>query len=252
MKYKRQPRQPATSSNRTRPKRVSQSQPDAEGFPTLKPGKATFNIANIPVNAPPQESSQHQEIVQPVLTAQAVTVPTGALSMSLWEFMKREIVKRSPALASKVAGLSLVDGALPIGDLISLGLTLWTLKEIYDAYQVHMSTSESASESTSEGEAEERVYEPSEKHGSEDRGNISREPTDGQEALDNSVQVKETSTRRVGVDEANDEIVVLDETHPGKEIFHGHVRTWDKLTSQMQNALKRAGLVNKRGRIIKK
>jgi hypothetical protein len=95
------------------------------------------------------------------------------------------------------------------------------------------------------------VYEPSEKHGSEDRGDISRAPADGQEALDNSVQVKDTSTRRVGVDKDNDEIVVFDETHPGKGIFHGHVRPWDKLTSQMQDALKKAGLVDKRGRILK-
>jgi hypothetical protein len=72
------------------------------------------------------------------------------------------------------------------------------------------------------------VYEPSEKHGSEDRGDISRAPADEQEALDNSVQVKDTSTRRVGVDKDNDEIVIFDEIHPGKGIFHGHVRPWDK------------------------
>jgi hypothetical protein len=41
----------------------------------------------------------------------------------------------------------------------------------------------------------------------------------GQEALDNSVQVKDTSTRRVGVNEANDEIVVLDKTHQVKVSF---------------------------------
>jgi hypothetical protein len=94
------------------------------------------------------------------------------------------------------------------------------------------------------------VFEPSPKHGSKDKGNISRGPSDGQEALDNSVQVKDTSTRRVGVDKNNDEIVVLDETRSGE--FHGHVRTWDQLTSQMQNALRNAGLVNNRGVIQKK
>jgi hypothetical protein len=92
------------------------------------------------------------------------------------------------------------------------------------------------------------VFEPSSKHGSKDRGNISRGPTDGQEALDESVQVKDTSTRRLGVDKENDEIVVLDETTPG--VFHGHVRTWDQLTTQMKDALQKAGLVNKKGKIL--
>jgi hypothetical protein len=53
----------------------------------------------------------------------------------------------------------------------------------------------------------------------------------------------------VGVDAANSEIVVLDQTSEGE--FHGHVRTWDELTSQMQNALKEAGLTTSNGAIIK-
>jgi hypothetical protein len=92
------------------------------------------------------------------------------------------------------------------------------------------------------------IFEPSSKHGSKDRGNIRRGPTNGQEALDESVQVKDTSTRRVGVDKENNEIVVLDETTPG--VFHGHVRTWDQLTTPMKDALQKAGLVNKKGKIL--
>ncbi|HAX79210.1 MAG TPA: hypothetical protein DCY88_26130 [Cyanobacteria bacterium UBA11372] len=91
------------------------------------------------------------------------------------------------------------------------------------------------------------VFEPSPKHGRENRGNISRGPTNGQIALDNSVQVSDTSTRRVGVDRANNEIVVFDETRDG--IFHGHVRSWEELRQEMKNALIRAGLVDSRGRI---
>ncbi|MCA9550298.1 MAG: hypothetical protein KC933_09700 [Myxococcales bacterium] len=92
------------------------------------------------------------------------------------------------------------------------------------------------------------VFENNPKHGSVDRGRASKAPENGQAALDNSVQVKDTSTRRIGVDKATGEFVVLDEHLPGK--FHGHVRSWGDLTSQMQNALRNAGLVNGRGKIL--
>lgn len=98
------------------------------------------------------------------------------------------------------------------------------------------------------------VYEPSPKHGQEQKGNISAAPKDGQTALDNSVQVKDTSPRRVGIDPVNKQIVVLDQTQGATEesgaTFHGHVPEWDRLTSQQQNALKDAGLVDKKGNII--
>jgi hypothetical protein len=93
-------------------------------------------------------------------------------------------------------------------------------------------------------------YEPSPKHGPTQRGNVARAPTNGQRALDRSVQVSENSPRRVGVDKENGEYVVLDETHPGQGVYHGHVRTWDQLRPEMQNALRRAGLVDRRGRIL--
>jgi hypothetical protein len=101
-----------------------------------------------------------------------------------------------------------------------------------------------------------RTYEAGGKHGSETRqtskGPNSAEPADGQAALDNSIQVKGTSSRRVGYDEGNDEYVVLDRTREvpcncgsgtgNNEVFHGHVRVWGDLSQQMQNALKRNGL----------
>lgn len=93
-------------------------------------------------------------------------------------------------------------------------------------------------------------YEPSPKHGPTQRGDVARAPADGDAALRRSVQVKDTSTRRVGVDRANDEIVVFDETHPGRAIFHGHVRSWSQLRPEMQAALRRAGLVDSRGAIL--
>jgi hypothetical protein len=95
------------------------------------------------------------------------------------------------------------------------------------------------------------IYEPSEKHRAAQRGRIGARPTDGQKVLDNSVPIKpETTTRRVGVDEDAGEIVVLDETEPG--VYHGHVRTWGQLTDDMRKALVRAGLTNRRGKVISK
>jgi len=93
-------------------------------------------------------------------------------------------------------------------------------------------------------------YEPSPKHGPTQRGDVAAAPRDGQAALDRSVQVKPTSARRVGVDPANQEIVVFDETYLGQQVFHGHVRSWSELRPEMQAALRRAGLVDARGRII--
>jgi len=96
------------------------------------------------------------------------------------------------------------------------------------------------------------LYEENPKHGAQPRstskGVASKAPKDGQAALDDSVQVKTTSPRRIGVDKANGEIVVLDEHLPGR--FHGHVRSWDELTPQMKGALSDAGLTTKQGRIL--
>ncbi|OPC76479.1 hypothetical protein B4N89_46455 [Embleya scabrispora] len=110
----------------------------------------------------------------------------------------------------------------------------------------------------------ESIYEAGGKHKptstKTSRGENSAEPKNGQAALDNSVQVKPTSTRRVGVDKENGQIVVIDLTIERRcdcgaaqggtnSVYHGHVRTWDSLNDDMQSALKRAGLVDKRGRL---
>ncbi len=91
-------------------------------------------------------------------------------------------------------------------------------------------------------------------HGKNDNLVKSRAPTDSQAALDNSVQVKSTSPRRVGVDKANNEIVVLDKTQTisnGSSEFHGHVRNWKDLHIDQKNALRKAGLVDSKGKIKK-
>jgi filamentous hemagglutinin len=96
-------------------------------------------------------------------------------------------------------------------------------------------------------EVQRPIYEASPKHGPSRVGRSSAAPVDGQAALDRSIQVKPTSTRRVGVDAKAGEIVVLDEHLSGR--FHGHVRAWADLTSEMQSALIGAGLTDRRGKI---
>ena len=98
------------------------------------------------------------------------------------------------------------------------------------------------------GGAQAPRYEPNPKHGKTQRGNIAPEPTNGQAVLNTSVQVKPTSPRRVGVDPKTGEYVVFPRHREGA--FHGYVVPWSELTPQMQNALKRAGMVNGRGKII--
>lgn len=85
------------------------------------------------------------------------------------------------------------------------------------------------------------------KHHIINKGNTvkSAAPKNGQAALDNSVSVGSNTTRRIGI--SNNQFVVLDETSTG--VFHGHVRSWNDLTQKMQNALKNANKVTKRGKI---
>jgi hypothetical protein len=102
----------------------------------------------------------------------------------------------------------------------------------------------------------ERIYAAGGKHGAKARGSSrgenSAEPGDGQGALDNSVQIKATSARRVGVDPGNGDRVILDRTEEVlcgctveggmNEIYHGHVRTdidSDPGMQQARNALRR-------------
>ena len=64
--------------------------------------------------------------------------------------------------------------------------------------------------------------------------------------MDNSVSIGPNTTRRVGISDG--EIVVFDETTSG--VFHGHVRSWNELSEIMKSVLGKAGMVNKKGRII--
>jgi|GEM_PF-1823789 len=94
-------------------------------------------------------------------------------------------------------------------------------------------------------------FNPSPKHGASARqtskGIASRGPTDGQHALDASVQVRSTSPTRVGVDKSNGEIVIFNQTSEG--VFHGHVRLFGELNNRMKSALIKSGMVDRKGNI---
>ena len=83
------------------------------------------------------------------------------------------------------------------------------------------------------------VYEDASYHGKKSNGRKSPRPIDGQAALDNSVQIKHESPRRLGYSEG--QLVVLDQTqikvvnNIEVPIFHGHVRTYSQLRTDMKN-----------------
>jgi hypothetical protein len=93
-------------------------------------------------------------------------------------------------------------------------------------------------------------WEENPKHGQFQRGNAAPEPTDPLGTLQNSVPIGANTTRRVGADAVNGEFAVFDETYPDSNVFHGHVRSWDELSTQMQNALVRAGMATRRGGFV--
>jgi filamentous hemagglutinin len=78
----------------------------------------------------------------------------------------------------------------------------------------------------------------------------SKRPVHGQDALDLSVQVKPTSPRRIGIDYKTGDFVVFDRTV--NNIYHGHVRSWNQLEPGMKKALQEAGMVDRRGNIIRR
>lgn len=93
------------------------------------------------------------------------------------------------------------------------------------------------------------TFEPNPKHRSRKRGRISAQPTSGQAVLDNSVQIRKESPRRLGVDPLNEEIVIFMQHLP--DVFHGFVVEWENLEQPAQKILQELGLVSRRGRILR-
>lgn len=75
------------------------------------------------------------------------------------------------------------------------------------------------------------------------RGNVSTEPTNPQQTLENSVQVKNTSTARVGVDPSTGEHVMFHET--ASSVYHGYaVKDFNDLPNEAKAALQNVGMVS--------
>jgi RHS repeat-associated protein len=91
-------------------------------------------------------------------------------------------------------------------------------------------------------------YQKAPYHGTENGILKSKAPTDGQGALDVSLQIKETSPRRIGVDYSTNEFVVFDKTLDNT--YHGHVRTWNQLHQDMKNTLIKNGMADSKGKIL--
>ncbi|HEV7590235.1 MAG TPA: hypothetical protein VGO40_19100 [Longimicrobium sp.] len=94
------------------------------------------------------------------------------------------------------------------------------------------------------------------KHGRAERGRVSREPRNGQDALDYSLPIKPNVSARIGIDYEEGAYVVLRrhmrvfQELPEVEIFHGYVVEWAVLPQECRNALMRAGMANLKGKIL--
>ena len=91
------------------------------------------------------------------------------------------------------------------------------------------------------------IFENASYHSTKGNNVKSASPTFGQDVLNESIQVKSTSPRRVGVDKLTGEYVVFDRTI--NNTYHGHVRTWNELHTDMKNSLINSGLVKPNGKI---
>lgn len=79
-------------------------------------------------------------------------------------------------------------------------------------------------------------------------------PKDGQRALDNSFEIGDDGKRRVSID-IDGNFAIFDRTSKGaclysKDVFHGHIRTWEELTDEMRQIFRKNNLASKKGKII--
>ena len=92
------------------------------------------------------------------------------------------------------------------------------------------------------------TYEAAPYHGTTSNSVKNKAPSNPQQSLNNSIQIKETSDRRIAVDKENNEFAIFDKTQG--TTYHGHVRSWNELTQEMKNVLITNGLVNRKGKIL--
>jgi hypothetical protein len=92
-------------------------------------------------------------------------------------------------------------------------------------------------------------FENNPKHVKKDRAGANKAPENPDITLENSFQVSENSTRRVGVDMETGEFNIFDEHTEG--VFHGHSRSWNELSQAQKNVLIKNKVVNVKGKILK-
>lgn len=91
-------------------------------------------------------------------------------------------------------------------------------------------------------------YEDAPYHSKKGNSVKSKKPTNGLDALNDSVLVKPGEPRQIGIDPHTKEFVIVDKSTD--DTFHGHVRSWSALNQHMKNALIRAGKTNRKGRVL--
>jgi|GEM_PF-3678149 len=68
-------------------------------------------------------------------TQTSLVLPAATAAVP-WSLFWKEVIKRFAVRGATAAGLALIDGPLPIGDLIALGLSIWTIYEIIELWDV--------------------------------------------------------------------------------------------------------------------
>lgn len=94
-------------------------------------------------------------------------------------------------------------------------------------------------------------------HSLKSRGRKDPAPMNGQEALDKSIlyKIKGNNNNQRRLSYENDNFVVIDQTlerADGVKIFHGHVRSWDKLEEAMKTFLTGQKLTDSKGKVLDK
>ncbi len=206
-----------------------------------------------------------------------VATTAGALLLALaaWEFgpgaltaartMLAAAGPAGPGMTPALAGAGAGSGAIPMGEVVVGAAKAGVLTG--GAYLGAKTLPQAQTEpdlpalSFAKGTGDEKenkhphgIYEASPKHGSSARGGpggkISKSPQNPQGVLDDSIQIKKTSRRRVGINYETGEFNIFSETESRK--WHGFAMNWDELSTEARNALIQAGKVTRRGRILKK
>lgn len=199
-----------------------------------------------------QEVAKHDEASTALEVASLAldVLPVVGSGKSFMELMsgKDPVTGEETSRISALGGIIL--GVIPGGKILLKGKK--AAKIIKKAMKTKPSKALSKQVPKAANDNIKHTYQAAPYHGKTNQGLKSRGPTNGQSALDNSVQVKSTSPRRVAVDKKSGEYVVFDKT--SDNVYHGHVREWADLHPDMQNALinsNQVKVVNGAGKIIK-